>query len=140
MDRRDALKKLGVGGAVAVAGPVLLDSFNVASASSTQLPPADINIISSVVNLQSDGVQIALATSQFPANTQYAWIVFSGGGNNVSVAPTNANGSTVVVDRPGNNAPSPFTVRMTATSAGATPNSRSYFIAWSGGTIVTVSP
>jgi hypothetical protein len=138
MDRRDALKKLGVGGAVAVAGPVLLDSFNVASASSTQLPPADNLIIASVANRGIDGVRIVLDTSQFPSNTQFAWVVFSGGGNNVSVVPS--VGADVVVDRPGNNVPSSFTLRMTATSVGATPSSDDYFIAWSGGSTVSVSP
>jgi hypothetical protein len=34
MDRREALKRLGVGGALAVTAPLLLDSFNVAHAMS----------------------------------------------------------------------------------------------------------
>ena len=43
MDRREALKRLGVGGALAVSAPLLLDSFNVAHASSAVAvvdPPA----------------------------------------------------------------------------------------------------
>jgi hypothetical protein len=48
MDRREALKRLGVGGALAVSAPLLLDSFNVAHASSAVAvvdPPAGANVL-----------------------------------------------------------------------------------------------
>lgn len=39
MDRREALRKLGIGGAVAFGTPVLIDSFNIAHASSAEVCP-----------------------------------------------------------------------------------------------------
>lgn len=46
MDRREALKRLGVGGALVVAAPVLLDSFNVAHAvSGIPEPPSGTDAV-----------------------------------------------------------------------------------------------
>lgn len=47
MDRREALKRLGVGGALAVTAPLLLDSFNVAHAMSHEVeePPPGTDVL-----------------------------------------------------------------------------------------------
>jgi hypothetical protein len=47
MDRREALKRLGVGGALAVTAPLLLDSFNVAHAVSgvVEEPPPGTEVL-----------------------------------------------------------------------------------------------
>jgi hypothetical protein len=134
MDRRDALKKLGVGGAVAVSAPILLDSFNVASASSTALPPQNNDILSSVTNNGNAGIAIVLDTTQFPADTQYSWQVLQPGNPATTVTPS--TGPSVVVDKPGNNPPGNFTVVMTATSPSSSPNLLTYNIVWNGSQLV----
>jgi hypothetical protein len=136
MDRREALKKLGVGGAVAVSAPILLDSFNVASASSTALPPQNNDILSSVTNNGNAGIAIVLDTTQFPADTSFTWQVTLQTGNPAtSVTPT--TGSTVVVDKPpANQGPGNFTVVMTATSASSSPTSLQYNMVWNGTQLV----
>lgn len=68
MDRREALKKLGVGGAVAVGAPVLFDSFRVASAASNCVRGQDIPAGS--LDVKPSGVVSAGATvtvTGFPA-------------------------------------------------------------------------
>ena len=107
MDRRDALKKLGVGGAVAVSAPVLLDAFNVASASSTCLPATRTNSIvraSQPTDRSSHDhrstIRPRARRSRFPTGHHSSpGACTPAAGNNV--VRQLATGSTVVVDRPG---------------------------------------
>lgn len=74
MDRREALKKLGVGTAVAVGTPLVLDTFNVASAAScgglTNYAPAPRLTTQPVLPLSVDAT-VTINTP--PAGSTFVW-------------------------------------------------------------------
>lgn len=81
MDRREALKKLGVGGALVVSAPLLLDSFNVAHASSHVGPPTGVAAVPVIPPTpKANSVQIAFDASAFgvdPDQLTFYWDVVS---------------------------------------------------------------
>jgi hypothetical protein len=119
MDRRDALKKLGVGGAVAVAAPVLLDSFNVASAAS----PSLLHDVQTAVGETTDWINQATRTRAGNRQT----LNFTPPANNVpdssvgfSYLVTNSltlsiSGTTLQVSNGSQVLPSPFTLTVIVT-------------------------
>ena len=73
MDRREALKRLGVGGALAVTAPLLLDSFNVAHAMSgpveEKLPDgAAATLINPPATTKTNQVTVQFNESAFKRN------------------------------------------------------------------------
>jgi hypothetical protein len=83
MDRREALKRLGVGGALAVTAPLLLDSFNVAHAMSTPVgeePPDGIGVlVNPPVTTKSNKVMIEFNPDVFERDGPlwFYWTVLS---------------------------------------------------------------
>ncbi len=120
MDRREALKKLAVGGAIAAGGSFVLSSNNVVFASSGVVPPPSAMTVQAPVNTKGDGtLQLSAPPAPAganPASTTYQWEirgcdVDSGRtlviiANNVVIARAN-NGScpsTPIVTPPSNTA------------------------------------
>jgi hypothetical protein len=129
MDRRDALKKLGVGGAVAVAVPVLLDSFNVANASSTALPAGPQ--VNAAIIQPSPGTSTFLdltfsnSPQLFPSSTTFVWSDLPVAPA-VTFAPFNALVTRMTVGQ-GNMNSETFSVNLAATFNGTTQN---YTFTW----------
>jgi hypothetical protein len=118
MDRRDALKKLGVGGAVAVSAPILLDSFNVASASSHTL-------LDDVVLAVGNTASWLAGSAAVPAPVTYS-LTFNAPTNDVSILAEYAysvtantlssfDGSSTTVTRPVNQRLLTFTLTIVVT-------------------------
>ena len=111
MDRRSALKKLGVGSAVAVSAPVILRS-NAVAAGASQMPPASPLDAATTVLEGGPGnrtLTITISSSVFPAGTTVFWSYVSGPATNptnpatlsTSVTHTgsgNFNNSTIELD------------------------------------------
>jgi hypothetical protein len=84
MDRREALKRLGVGGALAVSAPLLLDSFNVAHAASNVTvvaePPSGVEAVPFLPpTTKTNSVQIAFDPAAFdrPGQLWFYWTVLA---------------------------------------------------------------
>lgn len=74
MDRRSALKKLGVGGAVAISTPVLLDSFNAASAASPYPTALDLQgAVNASWSPNQKTYTISNIAQLFATNTSFQW-------------------------------------------------------------------
>jgi hypothetical protein len=132
MDRRDALKKLGVGGAVAVAGPVLLQSYAVAAGASSMPSASQVGAATSHTSTNSNKtLNITIAPSPFPSGTTYFWTEV-GGSTTVSFSsPTSLNTSVTVST--GNLGSKAFTLNLAATHPlGDTVN---YRFSWSGSSL-----
>lgn len=107
MNRRDALKKLGIGGAIAVVTPAILDGFNVAHASSTQPPTTEDLQESTVVTVDgtTGAVRLEIDLDQFPPGTTLTWSLLDPKQPIDFIALP--DGSVIVVDKTAGNSPTP---------------------------------
>jgi hypothetical protein len=132
MDRREALKKLAVGGAIAAGGSIVLSSNNVAfAASGDPVPPPSALALTTPVGNKGEGTLRITAppapTGANPATTTYQWeirgcdvdqgrtLVVVNDSTNQAIARAN-NGScpsTPILTQPSNTAGS-VTVRTAA--------------------------
>lgn len=111
MDRREALKKLGVGGAIVLASPVIVPSFRVAHAASGDPPsdPPDPNtpgviVVDDTQGASNHGYDLTIspdAVSCGPGSVttvDVAWQITQYGGNtNKPLQVVNAADDTVIV-------------------------------------------
>jgi hypothetical protein len=135
MDRRDALKKLGVGGAVAVAAPVLLDSFNVASALSAFPSTSAVNTAAGSGNLSGDKKSLTFnsLSSLFDSAWGFSWADGAPAAPVLVFSPQSGTGSPNTTITTSSNPPGldkySFTAVLTVTGA---PGSTTYNFEWSG--------
>jgi len=134
MDRREALKRLGVGGAIAAATPLVLDGFNVAHALSPGAVPTDQEVASATthsigghanddlfLSLNAASIGLVGGTFSWSTSTPLARVL-----NGTSTAPT------IVWDGNGNMNNASFSIYLTYTDADG---SNSFILSYNSGAL-----
>jgi hypothetical protein len=119
MDRREALKRLGVGGALVVSAPLLLDSFNVAHAASGDPvvpdPPSGPEAVPMLPpTAKTNSVDIAFSEDAFDRDGQlwFYWSVLSAAPPiTIEVNPNDSSNATVSKAQ-GNGKMNSFTIEV----------------------------